>query len=568
MEDGNSPVAAADSNNGGSPQLQSPIVSQPLAAPKRPSARTLLLAVSLLCAATIQTAAGTVYLFGLYGPQLSDKMEWSQKQTALVAGCLSWGISLSGPLLGKLVDKRATTPWPIFLAGGASIATGYGLISATYTGHLPWRHFAIVSLYFLLVGAGSAACYHCSLATNIRNWPAAHRGVAVGVPVSMFGLSAFIYARVADRFFYTTKTDRQLDMPGFLVLLAAGGVMASLLAATFLRDYREEAPELSVGEQPTDEDDNDARVVEEEHRPLLQRLDSRRVRFDDDGESDIRGENRPDERAHVPLWKRAEMYLLTASYCTLVGVGLMYSAGIGTLVVGLSPADATPASPVVQRAQNLHVTLFSLSSFSGRMLAGLLSDRAARSPLLRIPRIAWTSLASILMAIASGLMVVAISDPSDDSDDDNVDSLNFLRVVTVLIGGAYGVVWMSTPTVLVDLVGGDVFATCWGWVTLSAAFAAQALMVVFGSVYDAGREVLGDGDWHSRPKWNPHHRHLHEHGTPSAPPSPPETGGMTAGFVYEFGAELENEAGESRTRIKCTGGPARETVATAALGVK
>ncbi|KAJ3156950.1 putative monocarboxylate transporter mch1 [Geranomyces michiganensis] len=531
---------------------------------RRPSTRTLLLAVSLVCAAILQTAAGTVYLFGLYGPQLSERMDWSQKQTALVAGCLSWGISLSGPLLGTFVDKRATAPWPIFLVGGAAIATGYGLISATYSGALPVRHFAVVALYFLLVGAGSAACYHCSLATNIRNWPAAHRGVAVGVPVSMFGLSAYIYAHVADRFFYTrsaTTSDRQLDIPRFLLLIAAVAVLAALLAAMVLRDYRKDVPEImrAVVEEERgcgadqDENGNGVGIVEEEEqvegegeakdqgegegegeeeeeqRPLLQHLGHRRVRFDDDGESRNPGSesiiarttvSQGDNAAVVSLWKQAEMYLLTASFCTLVGVGLMYSAGIGTLVVGLSPADATPASPLVQRAQNRHVTLFSICSFSGRMLTGLISDRAARatarSIIIRIPRIAWTSLASILMAIASGLMVVALNNNDDNNNNNSVPAL--LSVVTVLIGAAYGIVWTSTPTVLVDLVGGDVFATCWGWITLSAAFAAQALMVVFGYVYDAGAAASSS--------------------------SSPST---------RLGVELENEAGKGGTGVTGSG---------------
>jgi hypothetical protein len=53
----------------------------------------------------------------------------------------------------------------------------------------------------LFMITASSAVYHSALATNYRNWPHQYRSVAVGLTVSWFGLSAFIFTKIGSAWF-------------------------------------------------------------------------------------------------------------------------------------------------------------------------------------------------------------------------------------------------------------------------------------------------------------------------------------------------------------------------------
>ncbi|TPX71129.1 hypothetical protein SpCBS45565_g01245 [Spizellomyces sp. 'palustris'] len=400
----------------------------------RSSPSTVSLAVSLISAAFVQITAGTIYLFSLYGPQLTDCFNYTQSQTAFIAACVSWGTGLAGPIAGRLVDKHSKRPWPIFVVGGSLLGTAYMLISLTYTGYLSGTSFLIMAAYFVTSGVGSSACYHCALATNLRNWPQHRRGLAVGIPVSFFGLSAFIFASLASLFFFEQDDTGTftLNVAAFLWFLAASAVGVNAIAAALLRDYRDDDHVVERSREEYDEEDQ---------APLLS------------GHSGVSQDTAMPATAiqrsfadDTPIYWQIDFYLLVITFVTLVGIGLMYIQNVGAIVVSLSGKDATPGSSEVQKAQNLHVTLFSLCSFAGRMGTGVLSDTFSST--LGVPRLLWTAVAALVMLCACALMA-------------SINTLNELVAGSVLVGLAFGSIWTSTPTQVAEFFGAHKFATHW-----------------------------------------------------------------------------------------------------------
>jgi Nodulin-like len=135
-----------------------------------------------------------------------------------------------------------------------AIPTGYFLVALTYAKILPTPNFLVIALYFLTVGFGSASCYHSALSTNYRNWPKHLKSVAVGMSVSFFGLSAFVFSQ-AGRVF---QEEGSLNVEKFLAFMAVCCAIVNLLAIFTLKQY---------GLSPVTSDGGEAAL--DERSPLL-----------------------------------------------------------------------------------------------------------------------------------------------------------------------------------------------------------------------------------------------------------------------------------------------------------
>ena len=58
------------------------------------------LAVSQVSTSVIMLTCGTAYMFALYGPQLSQKLNYSALETAFMAASANAGVYLGGPIVG------------------------------------------------------------------------------------------------------------------------------------------------------------------------------------------------------------------------------------------------------------------------------------------------------------------------------------------------------------------------------------------------------------------------------------------------------------------------------------
>jgi len=107
--------------------------------------------------------------------------------------------------------------------------TGYAGLSLTYSGLFYSFGFFAAFLFLILVGMGSQAGYMTSVSTNAHNFQSA-RGIAMGVPIACFGLSALLFAQINNNFY---KEDTQAFL--LLVAKAIGGTI--LVSVLFLNVF-------------------------------------------------------------------------------------------------------------------------------------------------------------------------------------------------------------------------------------------------------------------------------------------------------------------------------------------
>ncbi|TPX34059.1 hypothetical protein SmJEL517_g03230 [Synchytrium microbalum] len=206
------------------------------------------LCLSLIAATLCQIAAGSANLFSLYAPQLSERLGYSQTETATVAVSMNLGMYLSGVVVGHYVDKYRENPAPIFLMAAFLLSAGYALMSVVFSGALEVdfrgepvsTHFVAYAGYAAIVGIGSCLCNQTSIAGNLRNFPPTWRGLAVGIPMAFYGLSALVFSQVAKYAFYDEADGLQpatLDVSSFLMFIGCVSGIICIFAALVLQDF-------------------------------------------------------------------------------------------------------------------------------------------------------------------------------------------------------------------------------------------------------------------------------------------------------------------------------------------
>ncbi|RKP35381.1 major facilitator superfamily domain-containing protein, partial [Dimargaris cristalligena] len=401
--------------------------------------------------------AGTVYLFSIYGPAFKTELHFSALQTSLVASAGDYGLYLSGPLWGFLVDRYGPR-LPALLGGGLLLA-GYSLLARLFQ-TASWSSavipptlgtVALASLGFTLVGLGSQSAYMASMATTARNFSSQHRGVALGLPIGLFGLSAFFFSQINRLLFTppdsppsTTEPDEgapsHFSPTQFLWFMALATSGAHFVAFLCLRIV---PPATST---PA------ALITEAET------------------ETETRPPGRPEA---VPMasdkrsfFRDPQALYLVLGMLGIAGTGLMYINNSGTLIDTLLPDQ--PAAAMKLRTRT--VSLLSLCNFLARVVSGQLSDTLLRR--FAVPRIALLFLAGVIMTVAQ----VGAA---------HLTSISGLDALTVAIGVAYGAVFALSPTVTSEYWGTEHLGYHWGWIVLGPAIGGHVGNSIFGLVYDA-----------------------------------------------------------------------------------
>ncbi|KNE67021.1 hypothetical protein AMAG_12099 [Allomyces macrogynus ATCC 38327] len=217
---------------------------------------------SFLCTMYLLMGAGIIYLFSSYGTQLRDRFGYSQLQVSMVASSANLGLYLSGPGVGWLIDRYG--PRPVAIVGSLMMFFGFLAVSTAVNSQgVMFPAWLLCGLYFF-VGSGSSGCTLPSIALNVRAFPAHVRGFAVGVPLSLYGLSAFIFVQIKSAYFDAdSSADAALtggDLGGFLTTITAFlgvGVFLALVAMwdVPLDENGVESIVIATDEQGSDEEE-------------------------------------------------------------------------------------------------------------------------------------------------------------------------------------------------------------------------------------------------------------------------------------------------------------------------
>ncbi|KAF9931945.1 hypothetical protein FBU30_009240 [Linnemannia zychae] len=419
-------------------------------------------AASFLAACAVALVSGTPYLYSTYGNQLSTKLALTAFQSNAVAAGVHYGLFLSGPLFGYLVDTRGPRMVGLFAAA-----------------------------LLVAVGMGSQAGYMTSVSTNANNFQNA-RGIAMGIPIAGFGLSALLFAQISSHWY---KDDTQ----AFLLFVAKAIGLTILISVIFLEIFPSEVLEsLADQESPavhaagsslasidnddiTEEDAEQRRRTGEQERLIQTNTTPKHAHGSSHGHSSCPAIV-PKSVSGLKLFRtthQAQMLLL--AILLLSGPGLMYITNAGNIVRSIyrdhmeDPSKPPTDEELIrlQQLQNFHVSLISLMSCTGRISVGLMSDLGKRGSgkWWGINRIGFLLYAGICVWLGQ-VFGTSVRDISD------------LARVSLFVGLGYGSVFGVAPTIVSEWFGVYNFGINWGWISVAPAIGGQVFNLVFGWIYD------------------------------------------------------------------------------------
>ncbi|GJE99445.1 MFS general substrate transporter [Phanerochaete sordida] len=494
---------------------------------------------TLFTSLLVSLGSGTNYVFSAYGPQLSARLHLSHTQMNIVGLSGNIGVYGTAPVWGWIVDHKG--PRSLLALAFVTLLVGYTGIRHFFDEGLPADAKDISTLTFLtlvlcsfLTGIGGNGGLTSSINSTAKSFPDHLRATVVGLVISGFGLSAFLFSTIAHVIFPGNTSE-------FLLVLAIGTSLPMVLGFFFVRpiplphsEYGRlgEAPEVIVDEDEFSSEspavfhrehnnshthllgghasDEDGFLDEDHLDPSFERRheqqttdyvvppsrgalalsptrpDSSRHRsrgsmtarsrpdFEDkllDGAPNIRGK---------ALASSGNFWLLFVMCSLLSGTGLMYINNVGSISQALF-AKGNPDFDDRKAAQwqATQVSTVSVMNCLGRIIIGMIADSTKNH--LRLPR----SLCICLVAagfIVSQLYVHAVEDVSD------------LWKGSALLGLAYGGLFGLFPTITIEWFGLPHFSENWGFVSLAPMLGGNIFSLMFGRNLDAHAPAEPAGD--------------------------------------------------------------------------
>ncbi|KAJ2383186.1 hypothetical protein GGI05_005397 [Coemansia sp. RSA 2603] len=443
--------------------------------------------LSMLC-------GGTTSLFATYGSSFSEVLGFTQYETNLVASLGDYAHYMSAPLFGYLALR--TGPTRVIQAAGVLMFLGYLGLSQALTrldkAHAQAHHYvATMSVLFALVGVGSKAAYMAAMATAASNFrQSRHAGVALGVPLSLYGLSTFVFSSVKARWFEEDATPAR-----YLAFMAGVSGVAHLVASRFVVLESAQAAKGAARKRGASAGDEQKPEVAGEPRSGRRRMTVAQARDsseDVDLTPPMSGVTEPAAEspaaqptraapAHPPTHAPAPSVLRTfasdpVAWALLLGLicfsgpGMAFVNNCGTMVRALAHNTQMTAEQT-GRYRDRVVATQSFFSFASRLTTGYLSD--VWRTRLRMPRAALLVPVGLLMVYAQAAAA-------------QVRVASELQPLAVVVGVAMGAGFTLAPTITAETWGAENFGLCWGVVTLGPAIGGHVCNLVFGASWDEG----------------------------------------------------------------------------------
>lgn len=480
--------------------------------------------VALFASMFVSIVAGTPYLYGVYAPQLVQRVGLSTSDNATISLAVNMGSGLGGLPAGLFIDRFG--PQKSVLLGSACIFVGYFALNRIYVYQVASLPLVCVAMAF--VGFGSVNSFFAGLKAAQANFPH-HRGSAGALPVGAYGLAATLFSLIAARFFDD-------DAGGLLAFLAFFCGSVAFVGSWFIHIYDpamfdEEAVLAEPGENSAkpmkrslslrgsfsfwglgsrslsisllnepSKQDREQLLTDSRGQTRMktqasmssmnanapfsntERSSQEEAIAPDDSSTRLLTPPPPTNRHPAPetAWETIKYLLTNKTYLTHLlivalcsGLGQMYIYTVGFIVTAQYNLENDGGSAASLQA--VQVFTISIASFSGRVVAGVLSDYLYKR--LRAQR-QWVVLGTIFL-IGGGHALLIVS-----------NSLDTITGISLMIGGGYGLLNGTYPAIYADNFGVKVFTTAWG---LSCAGPLMVLFLLekyFGYLYD-GQSVDG-----------------------------------------------------------------------------
>ncbi|PHH80174.1 hypothetical protein CDD80_2545 [Ophiocordyceps camponoti-rufipedis] len=471
--------------------------------------------VSLVSATVVALCAGSIAAFSLFAPQFQSRLHYSQFQVNGVAIGSSLALYLPISLVGYFCDRVGVAP----LAALASVlfGGGYGLAAALfhkldldYNVHGKphdqqddWS-YPLMVLAFICVGSGTCTMYIACVSTCAKNFGTGkHRGLALAMPITGFGLSGMWLSQIGSRFLCETNPDGSkgdVDVYRFLVFLAFLLFVMGIIGTLTLRvvdehDLIEEAIEELEQSGLLDESALLARsergppaAGDIESDPLLGSPDDSDAKWKKNWV--LNAETRRFLTDHS-MWPFAVAFFL------MIGPGEAFVNNLGTVIGTLTP----PQQEITGRNTSVatHVSIFGITSTIARLLIGTLTDLVAPSPdtqhvqiglgrdsrpTSRLERITISRV--VFMLFFGVIMSVGFFFLASGSAQGHPDRF---WIVSGFVGAGYGAAFSLTPLIVTIIWGVENFATNFGIIAMLPALGSTFWGLVYSAVYQAGAKT-------------------------------------------------------------------------------
>jgi len=298
--------------------------------------------LTLVTAAAAMFLLGSIYAYGVMLPALMSEFGWERSTAALPHAVLLFVYAI-GMGIGGMLEHRLS---PTGGAAAGGFLFGAGLVIASRMESLT----GMVLAYGVLAGIGFGFAYVASVTAAMRSYPA-RRGLAAGVVVGAFGLGAFVWAPLAQRFL------PELGCDGILLRFGIAALVLIPLLALGIR-----APKMTADERESHQRERGLTLIEALHSPLFR--------------------------------------LVFAAYTLVTSVGLLLLAHVVNFGIGQGITAA--------RAAWL-LSAMSIGSGTGRIAMGWLSDRVGRLPCLVIASVLEAVLLVGLVAAPTPVMILIVA---------------------------------------------------------------------------------------------------------------------------------------------------------------
>ena len=126
--------------------------------------------------------------------------------------------------------------------------------------------------------------------------------------------------------------------------------------------------------------------------------------------------------------------------------------------------------PDAASIQALQVSILSIASFSGRLIAGFVSDYIHKK--WHIQRL-WIVQATLIMLSLAQYITI-----------ENISSFYWTAIASGVTGSCYGLIFGTYPAIIADSFGTKTFSTNWGLICTGPLVTLYALNKYFGWIYD------------------------------------------------------------------------------------
>ncbi|KAI2636988.1 MFS general substrate transporter [Hypomontagnella submonticulosa] len=497
--------------------------------------------VSSVAATIISLACGTNYVYSAWAPQFADKLLLSATESNLIGLAGNLGMYSMGVPVGLFVDSKGprpavmvgafllglgyfplhqaydaghgSVPWMCFVSYLTGLGGCMAFAAAVKTSALNWPHHRGTATAFPLAAFGLSAFFFALIGSIF--FPGSPSKFLMLLAYGTFGLTfaGFFFLRVLpphspyhavpdaepglvdSRELHRTTSEEgkaragrgHPSEPGMSSNTPETTNNTNMtqdaseqeVEATSIRD--DPNPKGSPGAVENEEAASGNRDGADETSSLLSQstlssslpgevLVQSSVDMDRSHRVDIRGIN---------LLKNLEFWQMFSIMGILSGIGLMTINNIGNDVTALWKHydDSIDDKTLVLR-QQLHVSILSIGSFSGRLLSGVGSDFLVK--VMHASRV-WC------LVVASGIFSLAQICAL------NITNPHLLGFVSGFSGLGYGFLFGVFPSIVAESFGIHGLSQNWGFMTLSPVISSNIFNLFYGTVFDAHSVVGKDG---------------------------------------------------------------------------